>query len=60
MYFSNLPDLAQKIKMLDEHPRNAYRIAINGLDKVLKEYTWDSLMGNLLATALPEKVRVTS
>jgi len=54
MYFTNLPDLVNQIRMLDGNPQNAYRIAMNGMDKVLKGYTWDTCMWNLLATALPE------
>jgi len=56
MYFKNLPELVQSIRMLDGNPRNTYRIAMNGLDKVLKVYTWDNLIGSLLATALPEQM----
>lgn len=59
MYFTNLPDLIQRMRMLDDNPKNAYRIAMNGMDKVLKNYTWDNLMGNLLVTALPGKMGAT-
>ena len=58
MYFTNLPNLVNQIRMLDENPKNAYRIAMNGMDKVLKEYTWDACIFSLLSTALPEIMEV--
>ena len=58
LYFTTEQELVQKIRMLDENPKNAYRISMNGIDKVLKGYTWEARMWELLATALPEIMEV--
>lgn len=64
-YFTSPSDLAQQIRVLEEPELTIelnlpYEIAMNGMDKVLREYTWDSLMFALLQTALPELMGVVN
>ncbi len=64
-YFTSPAELVQQIKVLEEPElieelNLPYEIAMNGMDKVLREYTWDSLMFALLQTALPEQMGITN
>ena len=59
-YFQTPQDLVARIRVLENNPIRIYQIAMNGLDLVLKHYTWDLLMKALMQTALPEKVGVAN
>lgn len=52
IYFKSPEELVNILK----NKFDRYSIALNGYNKVLNEYTWDTIMFHLLSTALPEKM----
>lgn len=58
LYFKSEEELLDKLKHIEADKENAYDVAMNGMAKVLNDYTWDKLMWVLLNTALPETMGV--
>lgn len=57
-YFQNDEELLAKLDILESNKEKAYQLSMNGMDKVLADYTWDKLMWVLLGIALPEIMQV--
>jgi hypothetical protein len=57
-YFKDETELLRKLNILKKDKELAYRMAMGGMDRVLKDYTWDRVMGLILNIALPEATGV--